>query len=78
MMRRVATPEAIGEYWDSHSLVDDGQDSHEVSFEIRARRRRRITLDPELYNRLETEALIRGISPETLVNRWVTEKLRAV
>ena len=74
---RVATPEEIGEFWDSHSLADHGRDSHEVSFEVRARRRRRITLDPELYNRLETEALIRGISPETLVNRRVTEKLLA-
>ena len=75
---KVATPEEIGEFWDTNSLADHGRNSNEVSFELRARRRHRIILDPELYSRLETEALIRGISPETLVNRWVSEKLQAV
>lgn len=75
---RADTVEEIGEFWDSHSLADDAEEAHEVSFELRVRRRRRITLDPDLYIRLETEALTRGISPETLVNRWVTEKLQAV
>lgn len=69
------TVEEIGEFWDSHSLADYAEETAEVSFELRARRR--ITLDPDLYTRLETEALTRGVSPETLVNRWVIEKLRA-
>ena len=75
---KVATPEEIGEFWDTNSLVDHGRHAHEVSFELRARRRHRIILDPELYSRLETEAFIRRISPETLVNRWISEKLQAV
>lgn len=29
---KVATPEEIGEFRDSHSLADHGRDSHEVSF----------------------------------------------
>ena len=72
------TVEEIGEFWDSHSLADYAEETAEVSFELRARRRCRITLDPELYTQLETEALTRGVSPETLVNRWVIEKLRAI
>ena len=73
---QASTLEEIGAFWDSHSLADYAEETPEVSFELRAQRRCRITLDPELYARLEAEARTRGISPETLVNRWVTEKLQ--
>lgn len=73
---QASTLEEIGAFWDSHSLADYAEETPEVSFELHAQRRRRITLDPELYARLEAEARTRGISPETLVNRWVTEKLQ--
>ena len=73
---QASTLEEIGAFWDSYSLADYTEETSEVSFEVPAQRRRRITLDPELYARLEAEARARGISPETLVNRWVTEKLQ--
>ena len=73
---QASTLEEIGAFWDSHNLADYAEETPEVSFELHAQRRRRITLDPELYARLEAEARARGISPETLVNRWVTEKLQ--
>ena len=41
--------EEIGEFWDSHSLADYAEKTAEVSFDLRARRRRRIIPDPELY-----------------------------
>jgi hypothetical protein len=69
-----STPQAIGEFWDSHSL-DDSPMVREVDFEVQARRRHRVTLDPDLYEQVETEARIRGVSPETLANRWLTEKV---
>ncbi|MBI4519066.1 MAG: hypothetical protein HY699_25020 [Deltaproteobacteria bacterium] len=69
-----ATPQAIGEFWDSHSL-DDSPTVREVDFEVHALRRHRVTLDPDLYEQIETEARIRGVSPETLANRWLTEKV---
>ncbi len=75
---RVSTLEETGEFWDSHSLGDYAKETTEVSFDVRAQRRRRITLDPDLYSRLETEARIRGLSSETLVNRWITEKLQSL
>ena len=71
---KAETPEEIGEYWDSRSLAD-APSAREVQFEVRARRRRRVTLDPELYERVESEAKMRGVSPETLANRWLTEKV---
>ena len=48
------SPEEVGEYWDSHSLADHWDQTHEVEFEIRAPHR--ITLDPEVYARLEEQA----------------------
>jgi hypothetical protein len=68
------TPQAIGEFWDSHSL-EDAPMVREVVFEVHARRRHRVTLDPDLYEQVESEARVRGVSPETLANRWLTEKV---
>jgi hypothetical protein len=68
------TPQAIGEFWNSHSL-DDSPTVREVEFDVHARRRHRVTLDPDLYEQVESEARVRGVSPETLANRWLTEKV---
>lgn len=71
------TLEEIGEFWDTHSLDDYWDETHEVEFEVRAKQRKRITLEPQLYKQLEAEARIRGVVPETLVNLWLAEKLQA-
>lgn len=65
---KAATYEEIGEFWDSHSLADYWGQTYEVEFEVRAKRRRRVTLDPEVYEKVEAQAHTRGVSPETLVN----------
>jgi len=72
---RARTPEEIGEFWDSHSLADYWDETREVEFEVRAKRRRRVTLDPQIYAQLEAEARARGVLPETLVNLWLAERL---
>lgn len=71
------TLEEIGDFWDEHSLVDYWDQTHEVEFEVRAKRRRRVTLEPEVYQRIEEQARARGIAPETLVNVWLVERLKA-
>jgi hypothetical protein len=68
--------EEIADFWDTHGLDDYWDQTHEVAFEVRAQRRRRITLDPEVYARVETQARARGLLPETLVNLWVMERLQ--
>ena len=73
---KAGTVEEIGEFWDSHSLDDYRDQTREVEFEVRAKQRRRITLDPEIYARVEVQARTRGISPETLINLWVVERLQ--
>lgn len=55
---KARTIEELAEFWDTHSLVDYWDETHEVEFEVRAERRRRITLDPDVYSKLETQAHI--------------------
>jgi hypothetical protein len=73
---KAQTPEEVGEFWDTHSLADYWDQTHEADFEVPARRRRRVALMPELYARLEAEARARGIQPETLANLWLAERLQ--
>ena len=65
--------EELGDFWDSHSLADYWGETREALFELRATRRRRVTIAPELYAQVEALAHARGVSPETLVNLWLTE-----
>jgi len=68
--------EEIGKFWDTHSLDDYWDQTHEVEFEVRAQRRRRVTLDPDIYTRIASRAQSRGILPETLINLWLAERLQ--
>jgi hypothetical protein len=73
---KARTLEEIAEFWDTHSLADYWDQTHEVEFKVRAKQRRRVTLVPEVYARLEAQARARGIQPETLVNLWLAERLQ--
>ena len=72
---KAQTLEEIAEFWDTHSLADYWEQTHEVEIEVRAERRRRVTLDPDLYSRVEAAARVRGVLPETLVNLWIAERV---
>jgi len=72
---KARTLEEIADCWDTHSLDDYWDQTHEVEFEVRAKRGRRVTLDPEVYAQLEVQARARGLLPETLVNLWLAERL---
>jgi hypothetical protein len=72
---KARTLDEIAEYWDTHSLADHWDETHEVEFEVRVERRRRVTLDPDVYAQIEAQARARGVLPETLVNLWVAERL---
>lgn len=68
--------EEIAEYWDTHSLADHWDETKEVDIEVRAERRRRVTLAPEVYSEVESQARRQGLLPETLVNLWLVERLQ--
>ena len=72
---QASTWEEIADFWDTHSLADYWDQTHEVEFELRAQRRHRITLDPDIYAKIEEQARTRGVLPETLVNLWLSERL---
>ncbi len=73
---KASSIEEIGEFWDTHSLADYWDQTKEVEFIVRAKRRHRITVDPEVYSQIEEQAHINGVLPETLVNLWLAEKLQ--
>jgi len=75
---RARSVQEIGAFWDMHSLADYWDQTHEVEFEVRAQRRRRVTLDPEVFLKVEAQARKRGLLPETLVNLWLVERLQEV
>ncbi|MFH1909178.1 MAG: CopG family antitoxin [Chloroflexota bacterium] len=68
----------IADFWDTHSTADYEDLTHEVQFEVRLGQTNEIqpiVLLPELSETLQTLARTRGISVETLVNVWLTEKV---
>jgi hypothetical protein len=73
------TLDDITEFWDTHSTADYEDMTHEVQFEVRLRKgaeqARIVTLVPELSETLQALADARGVSLETLVNVWLTEKV---
>ncbi|MBX7235106.1 MAG: BrnA antitoxin family protein [Caldilineales bacterium] len=69
------TDDEMAEFWDTHSLADYWDQTREVQFDVRAARRRRVTMETDLYERVEIWARQRGLMPETLVNLWVAERL---
>ena len=50
---KASTLEEIAEFWDNHSLDDYWDQTHEVQFEVRAERKRRVALDTQVYDKLE-------------------------
>ena len=67
----------IADFWDTHSLDDYWDQTHETGFEVRAKPRRRVTLEPEVYKGIEAQARRRGVLPETLINLWLAEHLQS-
>ncbi|MFN8488859.1 MAG: CopG family antitoxin [Caldilineaceae bacterium] len=76
------TLDDIAEFWDTHSTADYADLTHEVQFEVRLYKKDEkytaITLLPELSKVIEALAEARGVSVETLVNVWLTEKIMAL
>ncbi len=75
---KAQTLEEIADFWDTHSLADYWDQTHEVEFELRVKRRRRVTLTPEVYEKVEAQARVQGVLPETLVNLWLAERFQEV
>lgn len=72
-----ASIEAAAEFWDSHDLTDYEDQTTAVAFSVNlVRGRHLVALDPELAAKIAGEASRRGLSAETLVNLWLSERLK--
>ena len=47
--------EEIADFWDTHSLDNYWEQTHEAAFKVRAKRRRRIALDPDISKQVQVE-----------------------
>ena len=65
-------------FWDSHDLTDYLDHTREVKGEVDIQCRVFLTaLEPELAKKLVACARKQGVSTETLINVWLTEKVSA-
>lgn len=69
--------EEAAEFWDTHDLGDYWDLARPVEFEIDIQRRVFLTaLQPDLAHQLTEIAHKQGVSSETLINVWLTEKVK--
>lgn len=67
-----ADPEKkIGSFWNDPDLSDLDTDAPDSEFEVISK----VPVEPELLKEIERQADKRGVKVETLVNRWLREKL---
>lgn len=65
-----------GEFWDTHSLADYWDQTHEVEIEVALKSSKHVvTIEKGIAREVRKIARAQGLSPETLVNLWLQEKL---
>ena len=67
----------VGEFWDTHDLSEFWEQTKPAKFEVDIETQRMYyPIDSKLSGNILELARKRGISPETLINLWVSEKIR--
>ena len=67
----------IGDFWDTHDLSDFWNHTKKVEFDVDIRSEiTYYSLDKKLAEQVQSVAQRRGVSPDTLINLWVQEKLQ--
>jgi hypothetical protein len=70
------TLEEIAEFWDTHSLADYDDQTHEVEIHFDpSARRTYVGIEPELLQELRQVARERRVSTQTLVNLWLRQHI---
>lgn len=66
----------IGEYWDEHDLSEVWDQTEPVEIEVAIRSQKHyFPLEQTLVQRVTEIAREKGVSPETLVNLWIQERV---
>jgi len=67
----------IGEFWDTHDLANYWTKTKAIRFDVDIQSEMTYcSIDKKLSERLQSVARERGVSPDTLVNLWLQEKLQ--
>lgn len=70
------TLEEMAEFWDTHSLADFEDQTHEVEMTFDpVTRRSLVGIEPELMQDLRSIARKRQVSTQTLVNVWLRQRV---
>lgn len=71
------THEEIGEYWDTHDLAEHWERTKTAEFEVDIQSEvTYFAVEKQLSEKIKAFARRRGVSPDTLLNLWVQEKLQ--
>ena len=74
---KAITYSEIGEFWDKHSLADYWHQTKPVEFKVDIKSEViYYPVEQNLAAQIRKLAKRRGVSPETLLNIWVQEKLQ--
>ncbi len=66
----------IGEFWESHDLTDYWDQTKPVEFEVEIESEATyFPVETSLSAKVVSLAKQRGVSPETLLNLWIQEKV---
>jgi hypothetical protein len=69
--------EEIGEFWDTHDLTDYWDETKSAKFEVDIQSEKTYyAVDNELSAKIREFARRHGVSPDTLLNLWLQEKLQ--
>lgn len=73
---RAASYQEIGEFWDNHDLTDFWEKTEPVKFEVDIKSvRKYFPINRDLSEKVVQIAQKQGVSPETLLNLWIQEKV---
>ena len=71
------THEEIGEYWDTHDLTEHWKETKPAEFEVDIQSEvTYFAVEKQLSEKIKAFARSRGVSPHTLLNLWIQEKLQ--
>lgn len=63
------------DFWDEHSLPEfEGTEEVRVTFKLK--KKQYIGLDRDVFNKLNSQARRQKVSPEALLESWITEKTK--
>lgn len=63
------------DFWDEHSLFEfEGTEEVKVTFKLK--KKQYIGLDRDVFKKLNSQARRQKVTPEALLETWITEKIR--